>query len=150
MYKKTDGWPINILTGGAVDPKIDKDYQNWIALGNTLEYTLSDAKALKLEQIVKDRDEDLYKNVSALNNTWQVDSRSQELLVQAITLGSITGVVPSIWRTSDNIDVGISSINDLVIIASTIAVQVEAAYTRSWSRKADLALATTLLEVESI
>jgi hypothetical protein len=150
MFKKTISWPIELSTGACINPDSYIPYIEWLQQGNILQYTLEDAKLEKLASITEDRDLSLQSNVTAIGNTWQADSNSKNLLADAILMASVTGVLPPIWRTSDNKNIAITDISQLISIATAIATNVQNSYSTSWTRKQLLEEATTLEEVESI
>lgn len=112
--------------------------------------SLEQIKATKKLQIEADRAAQCYADVSALGHQWQADKDSQNLLSQAISLAQAGLPLPPVWRTSDNVDVPITSINDLLTIAGAIATQTQAVYATAWKRKAALEVATTIEEVEAV
>lgn len=109
---------------------------------------LAALKSSKKRQIEAERDAACEQPVTALGRTWDADKRSQELLASAITLAQ-AGALPPVWRDRDNNDMPITSINDLLTIASAIAQQVQQVYATSWARKAAVDAATTVEEVEA-
>lgn len=111
---------------------------------------LVEAKAAKKRQIEAERDAACEQPVTALGRTWDADKRSQELLNGAIALAQAGGPLPVVWRDHDNNDMPIADLSDLLAIAGAIAQQVEAAYARSWQRKAALEAAQTMEEVEAV
>jgi len=112
--------------------------------------SIEQIKAAKLEQIEQDRDAQCRAPVYVHGRQWQADSRSQELLSQAITLCSAGLPLPAAWRDVDNANMVITSLADLLAIAGAIAAQTQTAYAVSWARKAALEAATTMIEIEAI
>lgn len=104
----------------------------------------------KISTIEKARDSATHADVSALGTMWQADQRSQELLTSAITLAQSGLPLPPTWRDSFNNDLNITSISQLLSIAGAIALQTQAAYSRSWQLKAQVAAATTEAELALI
>ena len=150
MYKKTLGNPIHIASGMSFNPNSNQAYQDWLAAGNVLKYSLEDAKLYKLAEIIQDRDIAAVADVLALGNTWQADKISQELLANAVRRAHAGKPLPPAWRTSDNINVPITDIAQLEEIEDAIAFNVQQAYSNSWARKAAVANATSAEEVELI
>lgn len=111
--------------------------------------SIENLKKKKLEQIIKERDAACIADVTYNNHQWQADEKSQALLSQAILMAQAGVYVPSVWRTSNNVDVSVS-LTDLIAIAGTIALQVQTAYVTSWARKANLENATTILDIENV
>lgn len=70
---------------------------------------------------------------------WQVDKRSTDLLMQAITLYSALGETPEgfIWRDANNVNRE-ADLPLLLSIASARAEQVKQAYDKSWALKDQL------------
>lgn len=120
-----------------------------------LEFAASVAKPLvilKLEkhiQIERERDAERWADITALGHTWQADAGTQQTLASAILLAQAGVYTPSVWRDRDNGDVTVT-LADLVTLAGTMAAQTQAAYARSWTRKAALAAATTVEVVEAV
>lgn len=113
-------------------------------------YLLKVAKEEKVYYIEQMRDAACYMNVQALGYTWQADLRSQDLLNGAINLASRGGPLPAYWRSSENYNLPITDINQLVSIAEAIAANVNAAYAKSWDKKAQIEGSSTPALVESI
>ena len=111
---------------------------------------LAEAKAAKKRQIEAERDAACEQPVTALGRTWDADKRSQELLNGAIAMAQAGGPLPAVWRDHDNNDMPIADVSDLLAIAGAIAQQVQAAYARSWQRKAALEAAQTMEEVNAV
>ena len=111
---------------------------------------LAEVKAAKLAQLEQARDAETVKDVSALGTTWQADERSQKLLSAAITLATVGAPLPPVWRDADNNDLTITEIAQLVAIAGAMAVQTQAAYTKSWALKAQVNSASTSAEVDAV
>jgi hypothetical protein len=110
---------------------------------------LAAAKAKKKARIESERDAQCEKPVQALGRTWDADKRSQELLASAITIAQAGGPLPVVWRDYDNDNMQVTSIDDLLAIATAIAAQTQTAYTKSWARKEAVDAAQTLDEVEA-
>ena len=81
------------------------------------------------------RDVELRKEVFAHGRYWQADRRSRELLSDAITLAGVGVPLPPVWRDATNQNMTVTSIADLVTIASAIAVNTQSVYQRSWDLK---------------
>lgn len=111
---------------------------------------LPEAKAAKLAQIERDRDEQATASVNVHGRTWQADERSQKLLSGAIQLHYLTGYLPALWRDEGNQNMALSDVGQLVAIAAAIAQQTDAAYSTSWVRKAALEAAQTVEEVNNV
>jgi len=114
------------------------------------EAVLAEYKQAKKRQIEAERDAECVQPVTALGRTWNADKRSQELLASAITIAQAGGPLPAVWRDYNNDNMPIKSIADLLAIAGAITAQVQAAYTRSWTRKAAVDAAKTVDEVEAV
>lgn len=106
-------------------------------------------RAEAVAQITKDRDTACFADVTVLGHPWQADSRSQQMLASAILLAQAGVYTPTVWRDANNVDVPITSVGQLVAIAGAMAAQTQAAYAHSWARKAALADAVTVEQVES-
>lgn len=106
--------------------------------------------AEKKTAITRARDVACATNVTALGHTWQADTRSYTLLVQAITLAHAGLPLPPVWRTADNVDVPIVSLADLLAIAGAVATQVQAAYSKSWMLKGKVDVAVSANDVAAI
>lgn len=113
------------------------------------EPSLAALKAAKHAQIERERDAECYADVVALGVPWQADARSQQMLASAILLAQDGVYTPSVWRNSNNTNIPVT-LADLVVLAGTMAAQTQAAYARSWTRKAALAAATTVEVVEAV
>jgi hypothetical protein len=127
----------------------DCEYLGSVQLDPHPQAVLAVAKAEKKARIEAERDAQCEQSVQVLGHTWDADKRSQELLTTAIALAQAGGPLPSVWRNRDNNNVPITSIADLLAIANAIAAQTQAAYARSWERKAMVDAAQTLDEVEA-
>lgn len=110
---------------------------------------LAEIKAVKKRQIEAERDAEAFAPCQALGRTWDADARSREMLAAAITLAQSGGPLPPVWRDHDNDDMPVSGLADLLAIAAAMAQQTQAAYTRSWQRKAAVDAAKTVEEVEA-
>lgn len=108
---------------------------------------LDAVKAAKRYQINVERDQQMTAHVRAMGYTWQADMRSRDLLNAAINLAQAGMPLPQVWRTADNVDVPITALSQLLEIAGAMAQQTQAAYSRSWQRKAALEAAATPEEV---
>lgn len=115
---------------------------------------LANARAMQVAIIEAARDAARYANATALvggvPHVWQADQKSVELLNGAITLAQSGLPLPPSWRSFDNVDVPITMLADLLAIAGAIAVQTQAAYSKSWTLKAQIAAATTVTAVQSV
>lgn len=112
--------------------------------------SLADAKAAKLLKIEQERDAAETASVNVHGRQWQADEKSQKLLSGAIQLHGLTGYLPAHWRDESNNNMPLSTVGELVAIATAIVQQIDSAYTTSWTRKAALNEAQTLAEVEAI
>jgi hypothetical protein len=110
---------------------------------------LADRKAAKKRQIEAERDAESVQDVEALARKWQADKRSQELLASALAIANAGGPLPAVWRDADNNDMPINDVSQLLAIAGAIAAQTQAAYAKSWARKAAVDAATTEGEVDA-
>ena len=72
------------------------------------------------------------------------------MLAAAITLAQAGGPLPAVWRDAENNNMPVTSLADLLAIAGAIAQQTQAAYARSWQRKAAVDAATTIEEVNAV
>jgi hypothetical protein len=111
---------------------------------------LAEAKAAKKRQIEAERGAQCEQPVQALGRTWDADQRSQELLNGTIALAQAGGSLPTVWRDHDNDNMPVTSLAELLAIADAIAAQTQAAYARSWARKAAVDAATTIEEVNAV
>lgn len=134
-----DGISVNIITG---------ELTQFVFTPTAI--PIEALKVEKLEYIENARDSSVHADVSALGTMWQADQRSQELLTSAITLAQSGLPLPLTWRDSFNNDLNITSISQLLSIAGAIALQTQAAYSRSWQLKAQVAAATTEAELALI
>lgn len=107
---------------------------------------LKDAKKLRINA---ERDAQCTADVVVFGRRWQADKRSQELLIQAISLAQAGLPLPPVWRDADNHDMPVTALSDLLAIAGAIAQQVQTAYVQAWTRKAAVDVATTAEEVEA-
>lgn len=110
---------------------------------------LAEIKAVKKRQIEAERDAEVFAPCQALGRTWDADARSREMLAAAITLAQAGGSLPPVWRDHDNDNMPVSGLADLLAIAAAMAQQTQAAYARSWQRKAAVDAAETVEEVEA-
>jgi len=111
--------------------------------------SLESLKTAKHAQIELERDAACYANVTVNDYAWQADSRSQSLMATAILLAQAGVYTPRVWRTADNVDVTVT-LQDLVMIAGSIAAQTQAAYAASWRRRRRVSAATTAEEVAAV
>jgi hypothetical protein len=116
--------------------------------------TLVQAQSAQNALINASRDSACAANVAAMvsgtSHSWQADDRSVALLNGAITVAQNGGALPPAWRTADNINVTIAALADLLAIANAISSQVQAAYAKSWTLKANIAAATTVAQVQAV
>lgn len=139
--------------GGNIEvQKRPSHYCDWIdgAWVERANERINAVKLSKLVQIQRDRIAACNAHVTAHGRQWQADSASQSLLGQAITLATAGLPLPAVWRDADNSDMPVTSLSDLLAIAGAIALQTEAAYSESWTRKAALDAAITVDEVEAV
>jgi hypothetical protein len=127
----------------------DAEYLGQLDLAPHPDAVLAERKAAKKRQIEAERDTAVVQDVQALGRTWQADKRSQELLASAITIASAGGPLPTVWRDADNNNMPITDLSQLLAIAGAIAAQTQAAYVRSWVRKAAVDAATTEAEIDA-
>lgn len=107
-------------------------------------------KLQKKERIESVRDRLRYADVSAIGHLWQADENSQLLLLKAIVTGQAGLGLPPVWRSANNVDVEITSINQLLAIAGAMAVQTQVSYTWSWTKKAALLAAANETELSQV
>ena len=127
----------------------DEDEPEWAAIHPPPD-PIAEAKAAKREQITAERDAACIAPVEALGHTWQADEGSQALLNKAITLAAAGLPLPTVWRDSDNLDLPITDLAQLLAIGGAMAVATETAMHVSWARKAALSAAETLEEIAAI
>lgn len=113
--------------------------------------TLKESKKVEIEQW---RDEVCAGGVTAtvggVQHIWQSDARSQALLGNCITLAGAGAIpCPPVWRSAENINVSVT-LDDLKLIAGTIAAVTQQAFAHSWLLKAQLDAAQTVQEIDSI
>jgi hypothetical protein len=101
------------------------------------------------QRVTMMRDGEASANVTAHSRPWQSDKTSRELVGQALALAQAGAPLPPVWRDADNNDMAISTVADLVAIATAMAVQVQVAYATSWARKAAIDAATNLADMEA-
>lgn len=111
---------------------------------------LPEAKAEKLVEIEAARDVATVLDVTAHGTQWQADERSQKLLSSAITLAQAGLPLPTHWRGSNNVNMPVGSIADLLAIAGAMAGQTQAAYAKSWTLKAQVEAAQTVEDVAAV
>lgn len=111
---------------------------------------LADVKAAKLREIEAARDAATYLDVTAHGTQWQADERSRKLLGDALTIALLGAPLPLVWRDIFDVNMSVTSITDLAVIAGAMAVQTQAAYAKSWLLKAQVEAATTIPAVEAI
>jgi len=101
--------------------------------------TLQEAQTTMITQIELWRDAacqaDVSTTVGGTVYPWQADKRSQELLNSVLAMASNGIPCPTVWRSSNNINVAVTQA-DLVGIAAAMAASTQAAYARSWVLKA--------------
>lgn len=112
--------------------------------------TLTQIADGKRAEIERARDAACVANVTALGRTWQADSRSSTLLGQAITLAQAGLPLPPVWRDANNGDMPVGSLADLLAIGGVIAAQVQAAYSHSWTLKAQVDAAVAANDATAI
>lgn len=112
--------------------------------------TLAVAAAARYAYIDAMREAACEMDVSALGHAWQCDRRSRDLLNGAISLAQSGLPLPAVWRSSDNVNVTITALSDLLAIAGAVAVQVQAAYVHSWALKAQVAAAIDISTIEGV
>lgn len=121
-----------------LDDRVEIFYQIVPISEVELTTSLEDIKSVRKLLIEQSRDAEILKDVIAFNRPWQADSRSQTLLSSAITMASAGGPLPPVWRDSDNNDLVITDLVQLVTIADAMAAQTQAAYTKSWTLKGQI------------
>lgn len=99
---------------------------------------LEDIKLVQKFKIEQERDKAIVKDVEAFGRPWQADLRSRELLSGSITIATVGGPLPAKWRDSNNEDLIITDLVQLVTIAGAMAVQTQDAYSKSWLLKAQI------------
>lgn len=110
-----------------------------------------DAAKTKRKALIESwRDEARYANVQVAGHTWQADENSQMLLTKAIVAASVGLPLPPVWRDADNVDVPVSNLSDLVVIAAAFAMSTQAAYAKSWQLKERVDSAVTLAEILAV
>lgn len=118
------------------------------------EPTLGEEKQIKKEKINRDRVYQCIYSITAevngISYNWQADERSQQMILASIVLASVGVVdVPTVWRTEDNINVQVT-LQDLKNIAKAMFLQTNNAFLKSWTLKAMLEQATSILELEQV
>ena len=111
---------------------------------------IAEAKAEKRAQIEADRAAQCVADVTAIGHQWQADNPSQALLTKAITMALAGLPLPAVWRSRDNYDMAVDTIGDLLAIAGAMAAQTQTAYATSWARKAMLAAAETIEDIDAV
>ena len=111
---------------------------------------IAEIRTEKLAHLEASRNLEVVKPVTALGATWQADSRSQDLLSSAITLASAGLPLPTVWRDLNNVNLTITNISQLLAIAGAMATQTQAAYARSWQKKAEVEAASTPSAVDDV
>lgn len=112
--------------------------------------TLAEVKESRRAEIEHARNLAALANVTAHGTQWQADERSQRLLANAITLASAGLPLPPFWRDANNVNKPITSLNDLLVIAAAMATQTQTAYSKSWTKKAEVSAATSVAQVDAI
>lgn len=123
---------------------------NGLSLSLPSDVQLSRKKDSKLIEIETERDKACVQNVVAGGYTWQVDTRSQSLIRDAIARSYRGKGLPPVWRSADNVNVPLTDVAQLEAIEDAVALNVQQAYARSWQRKESVANAKTIQEVEAI
>ena len=111
---------------------------------------IADAKTAKRSEIDADRAAQCVADVTAIGHQWQADNPSQALLTKAITMALAGLPLPAVWRSRDNYDMAVDTIGDLLAIAGAMAAQTQTAYATSWARKAMLAAAETIEDIDAV
>jgi hypothetical protein len=114
------------------------------------EMTMARRKELKLDWVHTERDIRCTTDVIVYGRPWQADLRSQDLLNKAVVLALAGAPLPTAWRDSNNSDMPITSVEQLVVIGGAMAHQTELAYHRSWELKAAIWAATSEEELSMI
>ena len=112
--------------------------------------TLVDAQNSRYAYVDAMRELACEADVSALGYFFQSNQRSKDLLNGAVALASNGLPLPEVWRSTNNVNVSINSIADLLAIAGAMAVAVQAAYLHSWVLKAQIEAALDIDSVNSI
>jgi hypothetical protein len=112
--------------------------------------TLADIQASRSAYVNAMREQACEADVQVLGHSWQADKRSKDLLNGAISLAAAGLPLPATWRTTDNIDVQITVLADLLAIAGAMASSTQAAYSHSWALKAQIKAATDATTIQSI
>lgn len=125
--------------------------------GNELAYrieisqdSLGRTKKIKYDWVHMERDIRCIADAVAYDRPWQADLRSQDLLNKAVGLALSGAPLPTVWRDSNNNDMPITSVEQLVVIGRAMAQQTEIVYHRSWQLKAAIDAATTIEELNAI
>lgn len=121
-----------------LDDRVEVFYEIVPISTQELTTELEDIKRVKKFLIEQARDTETQKSVLVYGRNWQADARSQNLLSCAITLATVGAPLPTVWRDSDNNDLTITDLAQLVTIAGAMAVQTQAAYSKSWLLKAQV------------
>ena len=117
--------------------------------------TLGQMKAIRKEQIEKDRDAQLYSTFAFTVPSTQLpvladaDQQSQANILLAAQLAQVPGAPASVlWRMADNSLASLTA-TDVLAMAKAMGDHIQATYQRSWERKAALAAAQTPEEIAS-
>ena len=121
-----------------LDNRVEIFYQIVPISNQELTTGLEDVKRVKKFLIEQARDSAIEKDVTALGRMWQADQRSRELLSGSITIATVGGPLPTVWRDTDNNDLTITDLVQLVTIAGAMATQTQASYSKSWVLKAQV------------
>ena len=132
--------------------------ETWAGVsGNGLAYrieishdSLDRGKKVKLDWVHMERDVRCVVDVIAYGRPWQADLRSQDLLNKVVGLALAGAPLPTVWRDSNNSDMPITSVEQLVVIGGAMAQQTEIVYHRSWELKAAIWAATSEEELSLI
>ncbi len=117
---------------------------------NVKDYVLLQYKNIKKKEIENDRDKECTKDISALNHYFQADDISKELLSNHLVLVNLGAPMTNVWRSSDNINVEITDISQLLEIAGAMSIQTNDAYLKSWVLKSQVDSAISKEEIDLI
>ena len=112
--------------------------------------SLDRGKKVKLDWVHMERDVRCVADVIAYDRPWQADLRSQDLLNKAVGFALAGAPLPTTWRDSNNNNMPITSLEQLVVIGGAMAQQTEIVYHRSWELKAAIWAATSEEELSLI
>lgn len=112
--------------------------------------SLETVKTQKLTQIEQDKLQQMASNVTVHGRPWQTDFTSVSNLTQEIMTVQAGVLLSPFWRDANNESMLLTSVQQLIDIASAIKTQKLQAYSVSWDRKAAVEAATTVEQVHII